>query len=150
MHDIQHFPRVQEFAAYCRLVTCTKESNGKRSGTSGSTRGHARLTWAFAEAAVFFLRDNPQGQQFLARLENKHATVKARTIFAHTLARAVYYVLKRQVAFDRQKFLHDSGRGGGELDVSLDNDGMNLIRATLSHQSMTASVNAHECIGHGP
>jgi transposase len=86
LYEIQHidrFPRVQEFASYCRLVKCAKESNGKRSGTSGAKIGNAHLKWAFSEAAVLFLRDNPAGQKFLARLEKKHAKGKALTIFAH-------------------------------------------------------------------
>jgi transposase len=80
IHHIERFPRVQDFASYSRLITCAKESNGKRSGTSGSTMGHAHRTWAFAEAAVFFLRDNPEGQKFLSRLEKKHGKGKALTI----------------------------------------------------------------------
>jgi hypothetical protein len=39
------------------------------------------------------------------------------TILAHKLARAVYYMLKRKVAFDMKRFLNDSGRGVGERDV---------------------------------
>ena len=75
--------------------------------------------------------DNPAGQKFLARLEKKHDKGKALTILAHKLARAVYYMLKRKVAFDMKRFLNDEGRGVGERDVSLDNHGMNLRLATL-------------------
>src|SRR5713101_3273843 len=105
IHDIARFPRVQDFASYCRLVKCAKESAGKRSGTSGSKIGNAHLKWAFSEAAVLFLRDNPATQKFLARLEHKHSKGKALTILAHKLARAVYYMLKRQTAFDLDTFL---------------------------------------------
>jgi len=77
IHDIQRFPRVQDFVAYCRLVKCAKESAGKRYGTSGATIGNAYLKWAFSEAAVLFLRNHPAGQQYLARLEKKHGTGKA-------------------------------------------------------------------------
>jgi transposase len=77
IHDIQRFPRVQDFVSYCRLVTCAKASAGKRSGTSGTKIGNASLTWAFSEAAVLFLRNNPQGQKYLTRLENKHGKGKA-------------------------------------------------------------------------
>jgi hypothetical protein len=63
--------------------------------------------WAFSEAAVLFLRDNPEGQKFLSRLEKKHDKGKALTILAHKLARAVYYMLKRKVAFDMKRFLND-------------------------------------------
>jgi transposase len=105
IHAIRRVPRVQAFVSYCRLVKCAKESAGKRYGTSGSKIGNAYLTWAFSEAAVLFLRANPAGQKYLARLEKKHGTGKALTVLAHKLARAVYYILKRQTAFDMYKFL---------------------------------------------
>jgi transposase len=105
IHDIQRFPRVQDFVSYCRLVKCAKESAGKRYGTSGTKIGNAYLKWAFSEAAVLFLRANPAGQRYLSRLENKHGKGKALTVLAHKLARAVYYMLQRHTAFDRQKFL---------------------------------------------
>ena len=77
IHDIARFPRVQDFVSYCRLVKCAKESAGKRSGTSGTKIGNAYLKWAFSEAAALFLRNNPAGQKYLARLENKHGKGKA-------------------------------------------------------------------------
>jgi transposase len=106
IHRIERFPRVQEFASYARLVKCAKVSNGKRSGTSGAKIGNAHLKWAFSEAAVFFLRDHPAAQKFLARLEKTHDKGKALTILAHKLARAVYYMLKRKTAFDMQRFFN--------------------------------------------
>ncbi len=106
IHDIQRFPRVQEFVSYCRLVKCAKESAGKRYGTSGTKIGNAYLKWAFSEAAVLFLRNHPAGQKYLARIEKKHGKGKALTILAHKLARAVYYMLKRDTAFNLDKFLN--------------------------------------------
>ena len=72
IHDIARFPRVQDFASYCRLVKCAKESAGKRSGTSGTKIGNAHLKWAFSEAAVLFLRDNPAAQKLLAQTWRKN------------------------------------------------------------------------------
>jgi transposase len=105
MHNIARFPRVQDFVSYCRLVKCAKESAGKRYGPSGTKIGNAYLKWAFSEAAVLFLRNNPAGQKYLVRLENKHGKGKALTVLAHKLARAVYHMLKRTTAFDMEKFL---------------------------------------------
>jgi transposase len=105
IHQIDRFPSVQDFASYCRLVKCAKESGGKRSGTSGKKIGNAHLKWAFSEAAVLFLRNNEPGQKYLARLEKKHDKGKALSILAHKLARAVYYMLKRTTAFDMENFL---------------------------------------------
>jgi transposase len=102
IHDIHRFPRVQDFISSCRLVKCAKESAGKRLGTSGAKIGKAHLKWAFAEAAVLFLRAHPAAQKSLARLENKHDKGKALTVLAQKLARAVYHMLHRQVAFDRE------------------------------------------------
>jgi transposase len=105
MHDIQRCPRVQDCVSSCPLVTCAKESAGKRSGTSGTKIGNAYLTWAFSEAAVLFLRANPAGQKYLGRLENTHGTGKALAVLAHKLARAVDDMLQRDTAFERPTFL---------------------------------------------
>jgi transposase len=106
IHDITRFPRVQDFASYCRLVKSKKESAGKVYGTSGGKIGNAHLKWAFSEAAVGFLRNNPQGQAYLARLEKKHGKPKALTALAHKLARAVYHMLRRKEAFDIKRFIN--------------------------------------------
>jgi transposase len=84
IHPIDCFPQGQDVASSCRLVTCAKASAGTRSGTSGTSIGHAYLTWAFSAAAVFCLRDHPAGQKCLTRLEKKQSTGKALTIVAHT------------------------------------------------------------------
>jgi transposase len=106
IHDITRFPRVQDFLSYCRLVKCTKESAGKRYGTSGTKIGNAHLKWAFSEAAVLFLRANPAGQTYLTKLEKKHGSGKALTLLGQQLGRTVYYMLQRQTAFDMDKFLN--------------------------------------------
>jgi len=105
IHDITRFPRVQDFVSYCRLVKCAKESNGKHYGYSGKKIGNAFLKWAFSEAAVLFLRGNPDAQKYLSRLTRKHGKGKALSILAHRLGRAVYHMLRRAEAFDTQRFL---------------------------------------------
>ena len=106
IHDIRRFPRVQDFVSYCRLVKSKKESAGKLYGTSGSKIGNAHLKWAFSEAAVGFLRNNPSGQAYLAHMEKVHGKGKALTVLAHKLARAVYHMLRRKEAFDMKRFLN--------------------------------------------
>jgi transposase len=105
IHDIARCPRVQDCGSSCRLVKCAKESAGKRYGPAGTKIGNASLTGAFSEAAVLFLRNNPRGHKYRARLENKHGKGKALTILAHQLARAIYSRLQRRVAFDLDAFL---------------------------------------------
>ena len=105
IHDITRFQRVQEFVSYCRLVKCARQSAGKNYGFSGKKIGNVHLKWAFSEAAVLFLRNNSEGQKLLARLEHKHGPGKALSILAHKLARAVYFILRREKAFDLKTFL---------------------------------------------
>jgi len=115
IHDINRFPTVQDFASYARLVKCAKESAGKRHGTGGSKIGNMHLRWAFSEAAALFLRGNPQGQKYVARLERKHGKGKAMTILAHKLGRAVYFMMRRREGFDRERFFAvETGAGANQ------------------------------------
>jgi transposase len=117
--DIRRFPTVQDFASDSRLVKCSKESGGKRLGTSGKKIGKAHLKWAFSEAATLVLRNNPQGQKLLRRLEKKPGKGEALSPRAHQRGRAVYYRLKRHTAFDMALFLRSSGSSAGEPGASL-------------------------------
>ena len=146
IHDSNRFPTVQDFVSYCRLVTCAKASAGKRLGTAGTKLGNGHLTWAFSEAAVLFLRDHPPAQQYRARLERKHDKGKALTVLAHQLARAIYDMLKRQVAFDTAQFFQHSWRSADEPDASRDTQGMTLPAALDTATSM-ASLTAQARIG---
>ncbi|MBL3619575.1 MAG: IS110 family transposase [gamma proteobacterium endosymbiont of Lamellibrachia anaximandri] len=105
IHDIDRFSRVQNFSSYARLVKCKHESAGKTYGTGGSKIGNAYLKWAFSEAAVLFLRKNPEAQAWLEKKSNQHNKAKALTILAHKLGRAVFFMLKRKVTFNQEQFL---------------------------------------------
>jgi transposase len=105
IHDIGRFERVQNFLSYARLVKCDHSSAGKKLGTGGAKIGNVHLKWAFSEAAVFFLRNNPEGQKHLRRLAGKHGKAKALSILASKLGRAVYFMLTKERAFDRERFL---------------------------------------------
>ena len=105
IEDINRFPRVQDFASYCRLVKCAKESNGKKYGTAGKKIGNAHLRWAFSEAAQLFLKSNEPGKKYLQKITNKHGKGKALSILAHKLGRAVYFMLKNRQGFDMNRFL---------------------------------------------
>jgi transposase len=85
IHDIERFPTVQDFVSYARLVKCSKESGGKKLGYSGNKIGNAHIKWAFSEASVLFLRQNPQGQRYLDRLTSRYGKAKALSILAQKL-----------------------------------------------------------------
>jgi len=105
IESITRFPTVQDFVSYCRLVKCTKESNGKKYGASGKKIGNAHLKWAFSEGAALFLKGNEPGKRYLDRLTNKYGKAKALSILAHRMGRAVYFILKNKEAFNQKKFL---------------------------------------------
>jgi transposase len=105
VHDISRFPSVGNFGSYSRLVACAKESAGKHYGTSGRKIGNMHLKWAFSEAAVNFLHNNPEGMKYKQRLEHRYGKSKALSILAHRLGRAVYFMLTREKAFDMKRFL---------------------------------------------
>jgi hypothetical protein len=93
-------------------VKCAKESNGKRLGTAGKKIGTVPLRWACAEAAVLFLRHNQPGKEDFTKLAHKHGNATALTVLAHKLARAGYYMLSREHAFDLQRFVAAYPRRG--------------------------------------
>jgi len=103
--DIHRFERVQDFASYSRLVKPAKESAGKRLGHSGKKIGNAHLKWAFSEAALLYPRHSKKGMKLYQRLLRKHGRGKSLTVLAHKLGRAAYFMLKRQVVFDEDRFV---------------------------------------------
>ncbi|HSF29207.1 MAG TPA: transposase [Candidatus Tectomicrobia bacterium] len=143
---IGRLPRVQALAAYARLGQCSTASAGKRVGPSGKQSGHAHLTWALSAAAPWFLRNHPTGQTLLTHGEKKHGTGKALTIRAHTLARAVYDMLKRTTAVAMEHCLRTARSRTGAPGASLDPHGMSRQSARAKPWS-AASGNAQVCLG---
>jgi len=103
---IERFPRVQEFLSYSRLVKCSKESAGKRYGSSGSKIGNVHLKWAFSEAAVLFLKKNEPAKKWLLKKQKKHGKAKALSILAAKIARCAYQMLRTQRRFDSVTFFN--------------------------------------------
>lgn len=104
VQDIERFPTVQQFCSYCRLVKCEHASAGKKLGHGGARIGNSHLKWAFCEAAVLFLRQSQRAKDYVARLSQKHGKGKALSILAHKIGRAVYFLMKRNDAFDEDYF----------------------------------------------
>ena len=102
---IRRFPSVQDFASYARLVKPAKESAGKKQFAKGGAKiGNAHLRWAFSEAAALMIAKSAEGKRVHDRLKKKHPPGKAITILAHKLGRAVYFMLRRETAFDIARF----------------------------------------------
>jgi len=59
---------------------------------------------AFAEAVCLFLRGSERARQWKQKQEKKHGSAKVLGILAARLARAVYHMLRKQEAFDEDRF----------------------------------------------
>ena len=100
---IGRFPSVGDFASYCRCVDSTKLSNRKKKGAGNTKNGNRYLAWAFVEAANFAIRWSVPIQRFYERKKQRTNGVVAIKAVAHKLARATYYILRDEVAFDVTK-----------------------------------------------
>jgi len=104
LHDVRRFESVRHFTSYCRLVRPQHESNGRVTSAAKRKKiGNAPLRWALGEAACLLLREVPEAKKLVRRLEKKHGKPKALAILAARIARAVYWMLRRQEAFDVNK-----------------------------------------------
>ena len=104
INTIERFPAVQNFCSYARLVKPTRSSAGKRTGGGGGKMGNHHLRWAFAEASVMLIRNSPEAKQYFARLQKQYHKAKALSTLSHRLGIAVYFMLKRETAFDQRMF----------------------------------------------
>ncbi len=106
--DFDRFDTVQQFASYARLVSPRSESAGKLGGSRGRKQGNVHLKWAFSEAAVLLLRNNPRAQKLHSRLVARFGKAKALSVLAHKLGRAVFHMQKRQQPFDAERFYREA------------------------------------------
>jgi hypothetical protein len=72
---------------------------------TGKKIGNVHLKWAFSEAAVLFLRHNPKRPAAVGPAGKETRQGKVLTVLAHKLARAVYFMLRREKAFELTQFL---------------------------------------------
>ena len=78
----------------------TKLTNVKRKGEGTVKDGNAYLAWAFSEAAHCAIRDSVQIRHWYERQKARTNGIVAIKAVAHKLARAAYYILRAQVAFN--------------------------------------------------
>src|SRR5262249_59288070 len=103
-HDIKRFAGCGQFLSYARLIRCSHESDGKVVGSGGHKIGNAHLRWAFGEAACLFLRSSERAKRWKEKQAKKRGEGKALGILAARLARAVYHLWRKALAFDEDRF----------------------------------------------
>ena len=100
---MSRFQKVGNLTSYCRKVPSKWTSNNKKKGKGNKKNGNKYLAWAFSEAAEFARRYDDHARAFYNRKASKKNFMVAHSALAHKLARAAYYVMRDQVAFDPQK-----------------------------------------------
>jgi len=100
---IARFASAGDYASYCRAVDSRCDSNGTKKSENNRKNGNQYLAWAFVEAANYAVRYNARAQTWLARKTARALRVVAIKALACKLAKAAYYILRDDVAFNEQK-----------------------------------------------
>lgn len=98
--DINRFAKVGNYSSYCRCVKSQRLSDGRKKGENNRKNGNKYLAWAYVEAAHFVRRYNTRAQSFYQRKKAKTNGIVATKALSNKIARASYYIMRDQVAFD--------------------------------------------------
>ena len=101
--DIRRFPKAGNYASYCRCVKSEKISNNKKKGSGNRKNGNKYLSWAYVEAANAAINHYPVAQRFYNRKVSRTNKTVARKALANKLARASFYILRDQLAYNESK-----------------------------------------------
>jgi transposase len=97
--DIGRFPKVGNFASYCRCVSSKRLSDGKSKGSGNSKNGNRYLSWAFVEATHSCRRFNERFRRYYNRKAAQANTSLATKSLSNKLARICYYIIRDRVPF---------------------------------------------------
>ena len=101
--NIDRFADVGNYASYCRCVSSSHVSNGKKKGAGNTKNGNRYLAWAYVEAANFAIRYCEAAKKFYQRKKSKRNGVVAIKAVAHKLARACFHMLKTGEQFSIER-----------------------------------------------
>jgi transposase len=100
---VSRFPKVGNYASYCRKVESRWVSNEKTKARGNAKNGNKYLAWAFSEAAEHARRFDPASRKFYNRKLNQGNAAMAHNALAHKLTRAAYYIMRDNVPFEEAK-----------------------------------------------
>jgi transposase len=100
---ISRFEKVGNYASYCRTVSSKKTSNNKKKGVGNTKNGNKYLSWAYVEAANYFIRFNDSAKRYYQKKTAKTKQVVAIKAIAHKLSRACYFIMRDQTDFDVER-----------------------------------------------
>ena len=104
--DIKRFPKVGNFASYCRCVPSKRLSDGKSKGYGNRKNGNRYLSWALTEAAQLGRRYNEPFRRYYNRKVAQANTSLATKAPGNKLARICYYIMRDQVPFREELMAH--------------------------------------------
>jgi transposase len=100
---IDRFTRVGDYVSYCRKTKSVCTSNGRVKAKGNSKNGNKYLSWAFSEAAVHAQRWSKACSRFYNRKLKQRGPAVAHNALAHKLARAAYFVMRDNVAYNEAR-----------------------------------------------
>ncbi len=101
--ELSRFEKVGNYTSYCRCVKSRRLTNQKPKGENNRKNGNRYLEWAYVEAANFIRRYCPEAKAWYQRKLSRTNRVVATKALASKLAKACYFIMKDQVAFDVKK-----------------------------------------------
>jgi len=104
--DINRFKTHQKYASYCRVVKPERMSNGILKKGKNAKMGNPYLKWAFGQILHNARMSKKEIDQYYLRQEKKYGKRKSRAIMSHKFNTAAYFILKKQIPFDVDKFFN--------------------------------------------
>lgn len=101
--DIERFKSPGNYASYARCVESKRTSNGKVKGVNNKKNGNRYLSWAFIEAANLAIQHHAKARAFYQKKAKATNDILARKALAHKIARACYWILRKEELFDESK-----------------------------------------------
>lgn len=101
--DISRFKKAGNYTSYCRCSSAAGYSNEKKKHNNNRKNGNKYLSWAFVEAAHGMIIHSETAKKYYDRKKSKTNGAVATKSLAGKMTKAVYYMLKRNEAFDIEK-----------------------------------------------
>lgn len=97
---IERFSGPGEYASYCRCVPSAYWSNDKKKGKGNKKSGNKYLSWAYAEASSFCIRNCKDAKRYYQRKCSKKNQPLAYRAISNKLSKACYYIMRDGSKFD--------------------------------------------------
>ena len=110
--DIKRFGGPGQYASYCRAVDAQRVSNGKKKADNNQKCGNKYLGWAWVEAANFAKRYDEGCRKWFDRKAARTSTVIATKALACKLAKAAWYLMATNTAYDASRMFPELARKG--------------------------------------